>query len=104
MLPVRREELNLDHNALAEEQSVPEELYNVKQLTSLSIQNNGLHVLRPGISRLSSLQSLYLKNNKLNAMPADMDNLVNLTVLDQREAEIRRLRQELSEIAAARGA
>ncbi len=73
------EELDLREIGLTE---LPDELWELKQLTSLFLNKNQFTGVPEAISRLTNLTTLYLTGNQLTGVPAAISRLTNLTFLD----------------------
>ena len=67
--------LNLDNNQI---ESLPENIGNLTNITSISLQNNHLKSLPNSIGNLVNLETLYLSYNQLNQLPNSICNLANL--------------------------
>ena len=63
---------------------LPDELWELTQLTSLKLSRNQLTGVPEAISRLTNLTTLYLSGNQLTGVPEAIFGLTNLTHLDLR--------------------
>jgi hypothetical protein len=79
------EELDLSELGLTE---LPDELWELKQLTSLNLSRNQLTGVPDAISRLTSLTILNLSRNQLTEVPEAIFGLTNLTRLDLSENQL----------------
>lgn len=70
--------LNLSFQDLTE---LPPELFELKNLTSLSLINNQLTSLSPEIGQLVKLQQLYLSSNQLTSLPPEIGQIIKLQQL-----------------------
>eukprot|EP00750_Incisomonas_marina_P014848 INCI17901.2.p1 GENE.INCI17901.2~~INCI17901.2.p1 ORF type:complete len:189 (-),score=25.68 INCI17901.2:51-617(-) len=69
-------ELSLRSNAL---HALPDEIFNLPQLTHLDLSDNDLSVVPEEISRLTALEVLYLNGNRhLASLPGSLHSLPNL--------------------------
>ncbi|MBW4499087.1 MAG: leucine-rich repeat domain-containing protein [Scytonema hyalinum WJT4-NPBG1] len=71
--------LDLSNNQLT---SLPAEIGNLTNLTSLDLSNNQLTSLPVEIGNLTNLTSLSVSNNQLTSLPVEIGNLTNLTSLN----------------------
>ncbi len=74
--------LKLNDNQLS---TLPESLGNLINLTELDLSYNQLSILPESLGNISNLTHLYLKNNQLTSVPESLGNLSNLTQLDLNE-------------------
>jgi len=70
--------LELHNNQLS---SLPPEIGKLTNLTTLSLSENQLSSLPSEIGKLTNLRELFLSSNRLNSLPAEIVNLTNLTWL-----------------------
>ena len=56
-------------------------LANPKGVTKLTMRNNGIKVLPPGVVKLKELKELYLFNTELDSLPYNIGELINLEKL-----------------------
>lgn len=61
---------------------VPNEIYNIKKLTYLSLTKSKISSLPTGISKLINLKSLILSDSNIVKIPCEVYSLRNLTTLD----------------------
>ena len=73
--------INLDLNN-SDLETLPDEIGNLENLTSLTITKNKLTSLPPDIDNLINLERLDLDDNSLTFLPPNISNLRNLKVLD----------------------
>lgn len=71
--------LNLGYNKL---NNLPDEITRLKNLTSLNLEFNCFKYLPSEICQLTKLTSLSLNANRLNSIPAEVGHLINLTTLN----------------------
>ena len=64
--------------------SLPPEIFELKNLTTLYIYSNQLTSLPPEIAELKNLTELYIPGNQLSSLPPEIKELKNLTTLDIR--------------------
>jgi len=62
--------------------SVPEEVWELTNLTILRLSENQLKSLPKEIERLTNLTTLYLYDNQLRSLPSEIGKLTNLTTLN----------------------
>lgn len=72
------EEVNLQQNRL---QTLPESLWAIDTITSLSLSSNKLQELPPALGQLVNLQTLLVADNCLTAIPEEIGELQLLTEL-----------------------
>ncbi|MEH2062249.1 MAG: COR domain-containing protein [Nostoc sp.] len=89
-------ELNLSFNQLS---SLPPEISQLSNLTTLFLHNNQLNSLPPEISQLSNLRTLSLYNNQLNSLPPEISQLSNLTRLLLSFNQLSSLPPEISQLS-----
>ena len=58
---------------------IPEEVFELKQITTLNLNGNQIDKIPESIGYLTNLTHLYLKYNKLENLPESIGNLSNLT-------------------------
>ena len=58
--------------------SLPDEIYQLTNLTRLYLDNNKLESISEEIGKLTNLTKLYLCSNQLKSLPKSIGNLVNL--------------------------
>ena len=79
---IKLEKLDLSTNLLVE---LPAEIFDLKELTHLRLNNNRLFVLPTSIQKLNKLGILELDSNQLTELPSEIGDLKDLTVLTVRE-------------------
>ncbi|MGJ5634842.1 COR domain-containing protein, partial [Nostoc sp. CALU 1950] len=89
-------ELNLSFNQLS---SLPPEISQLSNLTTLFLHNNQLNSLPPEISQLSNLRTLSFYNNQLNSLPPEISQLSNLTRLLLSFNQLSSLPPEISQLS-----
>ncbi len=72
------ESLSLDHNRL---RHIPKLIANLTSLKKLYLDDNHLQELTDAIGNLSNLEILFLEKNKLKTLPASIKNLTSLKVI-----------------------
>lgn len=70
--------INLDSCGLS---AIPEPIFGLKNLESLSLDHNKLRCIPKLIANLTSLKKLYLDDNHLQVLPDVIGNLTNLQIL-----------------------
>jgi Leucine-rich repeat (LRR) protein len=78
--------------------TVPEEVWQLKQLQKLNLYNNNLETLPEAIGNLELLKYLKLERNQLRELPASLGNLKLLEQLDLRTNQLKELPEELTAI------
>jgi len=78
--------------------SIPTEIGNLTNLSSLTINETNLTNLPPGIWELKNLSILDLSRNKLSTLPPEIGRLKNLTKLDLSWNKLSRLPPEIGEL------
>jgi Leucine-rich repeat (LRR) protein len=61
--------------------TIPELLFELKNLTHLTFARTNIHYISPSISKLENLEELYLSDNKILTLPASLSALTSLKVL-----------------------
>ncbi|MHC4395559.1 MAG: leucine-rich repeat domain-containing protein [Planctomycetota bacterium] len=87
--------LNLGSNNLS---SLPAEIGQLKNLTVLWLYNNNLTSLPAEIGQLKNLIELYLYKNKLTSMPAEIGQLKNLRRLNLNRNQLTELPVEIAKL------
>ncbi len=87
--------LNLSGLALTQ---LPAQLFEMKQLKELYIQNNCLNVLPGDICKFTQLQKLDASNNQILQIPKSIANLSHLVELDLSDNQISSLPREMGQL------
>ncbi|MEM6835659.1 MAG: COR domain-containing protein [Cyanobacteria bacterium P01_C01_bin.120] len=88
-------ELNLSGLRLT---SIPESIFQLTQLTRLSLNQNWLIELPKDLGKLKSLVRLSLDDNKLIAVPSELGKLSNLTRLDLNKNQLSVVPKEIGHL------
>uniref|UniRef100_A0A673CQN4 Leucine rich repeat containing 40 n=1 Tax=Sphaeramia orbicularis TaxID=375764 RepID=A0A673CQN4_9TELE len=89
--------LTLQQNQM---ESLPEELGQLENLTELDVSNNHLTALPSTLGHLSCLQKLNLNHNKLSSLPDSLAQLKNVKLLDCSNNQLTDIPVSLSEMLA----
>lgn len=87
--------LNLSSLALTQ---LPSELFELRQLKELYIQNNCLNTLSDHLGKLTQLQKLDASNNQILQIPKTISNLTQLVELDLSDNQISGLPREMGHL------
>jgi Leucine-rich repeat (LRR) protein len=79
-------------------ESLPKEIGQLSNLTSLSLGNNQLTSLPKEIGQLSNLTDLYLSDNQLTSFPKEIGQLTKLTSLDLAGNQLTSLPKEIGQL------
>jgi Leucine-rich repeat (LRR) protein len=66
---------------------LPSELFRMKNVKQLWLNNNNLCALPSGIARMAKLEELDVYNNELTSLPPELGLLTNLKMLNVRQIE-----------------
>jgi Leucine-rich repeat (LRR) protein len=77
---------------------LPKEIGQLTNLTSLNLWHNELTILPKDIGQLTNLTSLYLNSNKLTSLPKEIVQLTNLTSLDLWQNRLTSLPKEIVQL------
>ncbi|MCA9895668.1 MAG: leucine-rich repeat domain-containing protein [Anaerolineae bacterium] len=78
--------------------TLPPEVFQLTDLTTLMLYNNQLTSLSPEISKLSGLTTLLLSRNQLTSLPPQIGQLTNLRSLDLSENQLAELPAEFFQL------
>ena len=78
--------------------SIPTEIENLTNLTSIRFDINSLKSLPAEIGKLTNLMEFDLRNNSLNSLPAEIGNITNLTVLKLKKNSLTSLPAEIGNL------
>lgn len=78
--------------------TLPDELFEMTQLTHLSLRNNGLATLPHEIGRLTALTQLSVADNQLTTLPTEIGQLKQLTHLNLKNNQLTALPFEICEL------
>jgi internalin A len=95
LLPEDEETQQLDKKQLM---VLPEELWELRQLQTLYLNNNRFKAVPRLISKLTNLTSLDLSSNKLRTLPESIGQLVNLTSLDLYSNQFKTLPKSITKL------
>jgi Leucine-rich repeat (LRR) protein len=87
--------LNLQDNSLT---SLPAQIGELKNLNKLYLSSNQLTSLPAQIGELKNLNKLYLGGNQFTSLPTQIGKLKNLTVLDLERNQLRSLPTQIGEL------
>ena len=79
--------------------SLPPQVWNVTNLTSLHLEYNELSSLSSEIGNLTSLTNLYLGHNQLTELPPEIGNLTSLRSLSLYRNQLTELPPEIGDLA-----
>ena len=79
--------------------SVPPEIGQLANLTTLNLHINQLTSVPPDIGQLANLTTLHLHANKLTSVPPDIGQLANLTTLHLHANKLTSVPQEIGQLA-----
>lgn len=88
-------DLNLTGLGIA---NIPDEIFELRHLTSLQLTNNNIKIIPAKIGQLSNLEFLGINYNLLEYLPVEIGLLVNLTSLDLWRNRLKSLPVELAKL------
>ncbi|MCU0443509.1 MAG: leucine-rich repeat domain-containing protein [Microscillaceae bacterium] len=83
-------------------QEIPEFIYQLTQLTALSLEHSHLKSIKPQIGNLQNLAQLSLKNTKIKVLPPEIGELKNLKHLDLENLPIESLPETIGQLEMLR--
>ncbi|MDT9340675.1 leucine-rich repeat domain-containing protein [Trichodesmium erythraeum 21-75] len=93
---ISEKKLDLSNQGL---RSIPESVFEDRDLTSLDLSMNQLRTIPKSISQLSNLTELDLSMNQLRTIPKSISQLSNLTVLDLSMNELITIPESISQLS-----
>ncbi|MFX1258492.1 MAG: leucine-rich repeat domain-containing protein [Promethearchaeota archaeon] len=86
-------------NIQTESFTIPENISDIKSLTSLFIRNSSLRTLPESIGKLKSLNELFLYDNRLITLPKSIGNLTSLRILRLNNNKITSLPESIGQLS-----